>query len=598
MDHVARRLLEARLADVMAGLLLHHDTTNIRCEVLVGSAAAHLAVEVVIGVGEKAGAEAAVGGNANAAAMAAEGMRDGCDNADLADSVAESVAFGGLAEGVGGEFDEACGCGAGGTPGVEACKDLVQGDYGFGCPGFIFFQWHELDEADDDALAAGELGEGFDLRVVEAAEEDAVDLDRTEAGGLGGANAGEDALVAAGDAGDEGEGVGVDCIHADGDAGETCAGERCGERFEQMAVGGEGDVERAAGVVCGGGGAAGVEGGAELGELGDHVDQAGAEEGFAAGEADFFDAERDHEADHADVVGDGEFGVVRALIAGAAVDALVVAAVGDGDAEIGDSAVEGVAEAGLRCFARVLGRVRCEGDLRGGLRVERRWMQGSDMASPSGLDDFRAACGAVVSGLSTGRRVDFSIVRFTSPQRCALRVCEPISIRQTSKAYVRTHSALAQPMSTFLLHIERWMGEQAAPLFLVGFALLMGLAFLYLSAQSRQAGLVRDRSGRSEETFAEYLAAYGFDPGIARATYRYLQRVHGVAFPILPKDDLDRELGLDDDEVKQALRDLLDEVGREYLPGLIDAPVVKVVDLVRYVQASPRRAETVRRRSA
>jgi hypothetical protein len=153
-------------------------------------------------------------------------------------------------------------------------------------------------------------------------------------------------------------------------------------------------------------------------------------------------------------------------------------------------------------------------------------------------------------------------------------------------------------MSPFLIDLERWMGEQAVPLFFFGFALLMGLALLYLSAQSRQAALVRDRSGRNEETFAEYLAGYGFDPEIARATYRYLQQVHGVAFPILPKDDLDRDLGLDDDEVRQALRALLEEAGRDYLPGLIDAPVVKVVDLVRYVQASPRGVERVRRRSA
>jgi len=153
-------------------------------------------------------------------------------------------------------------------------------------------------------------------------------------------------------------------------------------------------------------------------------------------------------------------------------------------------------------------------------------------------------------------------------------------------------------MSNFFIDLGRWMGEQAMPLFFLGFALLMGLALLYISAQSRQAALVRDRSGRSEETFTEYLAAYGFDPEIARATYRYLQQVHGIAFPILPKDDLDRDLGLNDDEVRQALRDLLNEAGRAYLPGLIDAPVVKVVDLVRYVQASPRRVETVRRRSA
>ncbi len=152
-------------------------------------------------------------------------------------------------------------------------------------------------------------------------------------------------------------------------------------------------------------------------------------------------------------------------------------------------------------------------------------------------------------------------------------------------------------MSTVFI-LERWLGEQVVPLMFIGFAVLMGFALLYFSAQSRRAALVRDRSGKTEETFAEYLAAYGFDPELARATYRYLQDVQQVTFPIVPKDDLDRDLGLDDHDVKQAVRDLLHETGREYLPGLLDSPLVTVVDLVRYIQASPRRVETVRRRTA
>lgn len=152
-------------------------------------------------------------------------------------------------------------------------------------------------------------------------------------------------------------------------------------------------------------------------------------------------------------------------------------------------------------------------------------------------------------------------------------------------------------MST-LSTLERWLGEQIVPVFFIGFALLMGLAIVYFSAQSRRAALVRDRSGRTEETFAEYLAAYGFDVEIARMTYRYLQDVQRVAFPIDPRDDLDRDLGLDGDEVKRTVRDLLDESGREYLPGLLESPLVTVVDLVRYIQASPRRMETPRRRTA
>lgn len=143
--------------------------------------------------------------------------------------------------------------------------------------------------------------------------------------------------------------------------------------------------------------------------------------------------------------------------------------------------------------------------------------------------------------------------------------------------------------------IQQWLGEQIVPVFLIAFAILMGFGMVYLSAMNRRNALARTRAGRTEETFAAYLARYGFDEGIAKSTYRYLQEKHRVSFPIEPMDDLDRDLGLDGDDVKTTLRDLLDENGREYLPGLMDSPLVRVVDLVRYIQASPRRLAVVRR---
>jgi hypothetical protein len=146
--------------------------------------------------------------------------------------------------------------------------------------------------------------------------------------------------------------------------------------------------------------------------------------------------------------------------------------------------------------------------------------------------------------------------------------------------------------------VQQWLGDQIVPVFFIGFAILMGIAMVYLSAQSRRSSLTRDRSGITAETFAESLAAYGFDPEIARRTYMYLQQVQRVAFPIDPRDDLDRDLGMDGDDVKRTVRELLDETGREYLPGLLDSPLVTVVDLVRYIQASPRRETRPGRRIA
>jgi len=146
--------------------------------------------------------------------------------------------------------------------------------------------------------------------------------------------------------------------------------------------------------------------------------------------------------------------------------------------------------------------------------------------------------------------------------------------------------------------IQQWLGEQIVPVFLIGFALLMGLVLVYLSALSRRNAMARSRAGRTEDTFAEYLGRYGFDEAIVRSTYRYLQEKQRISFPIEPTDDLDRDLGLDSDDVKTTLRDLLDQNGREYLPGAMDSPLVRVVDLVRYIQASPRRLVVPKRRLA
>jgi hypothetical protein len=146
--------------------------------------------------------------------------------------------------------------------------------------------------------------------------------------------------------------------------------------------------------------------------------------------------------------------------------------------------------------------------------------------------------------------------------------------------------------------VQQWLGDQIVPVFFIGFAILMGIALVYLSAQSRRSSLARDRSGITADTFAEALAAYGFDPEIARRTYLYLQQVQRIAFPIDPRDDLDRDLGMDTEDVKRTVRELLDETGREYLPGLLDSPLVTVVDMVRYIQASPRREVKLGRRIA
>jgi hypothetical protein len=145
------------------------------------------------------------------------------------------------------------------------------------------------------------------------------------------------------------------------------------------------------------------------------------------------------------------------------------------------------------------------------------------------------------------------------------------------------------------VNLEQWLVQQIVPVFFIGFALLAGLALVYFSAQSRKAARRRDRAGQDEETFAAQFAAHGFDPEIARATYRYLEGRTQAGFPILPGDDLDRDLGLDADDVQDAVRTLTAQAGREYLPGLVTEPIASVAQLVRAVQAQPRKVRTMRR---
>ena len=90
------------------------------------------------------------------------------------------------------------------------------------------------------------MREALHLVVVEAAQQHAVDFERGEAGGARGANAAQHGVEAARDAGDALEGGRVYGVHAHRDAVESRGFERSGQRVEQMAVGGEGKIERLA----------------------------------------------------------------------------------------------------------------------------------------------------------------------------------------------------------------------------------------------------------------------------------------------------------------------------------------------------------------
>ncbi len=81
-----------------------------------------------------------------------------------------------------------------------------------------FFERHELDEADDDVFFASKSGKALDFVVVESAQQDAVDFERSQPGVASGANTAQHLVKAARNARDALEGGGVDGVHADGDA--------------------------------------------------------------------------------------------------------------------------------------------------------------------------------------------------------------------------------------------------------------------------------------------------------------------------------------------------------------------------------------------
>jgi hypothetical protein len=138
-----------------------------------------------------------------------------------------------------------------------------------------------------------------------------------------------------------------------------------------------------------------------------------------------------------------------------------------------------------------------------------------------------------------------------------------------------------------------WLKEQAWPLGILFALVVAAFAILKISAVRRHRVLSRQREGITEQTFVEHLAQFNFDPVITGATYRYLQEVQRIRFPILPSDNLDEDLGLDSEDLDQTLRELLRSLHREGKAGLRHEPILTVEDLVRYLQASPRVKSTV-----
>src|SRR5579863_4812199 len=91
VHHGPRRRHKIRLADVMTLFFSENHTANELRQFFIRCPALHLRVQIVVPDREQAGANLAIGGDADAAAVAAERMRDRSDDPNLANAVIEAV---------------------------------------------------------------------------------------------------------------------------------------------------------------------------------------------------------------------------------------------------------------------------------------------------------------------------------------------------------------------------------------------------------------------------------------------------------------------------------------------------------------------------
>src|SRR5216683_846523 len=209
--------------------------------------------------------------------------------------------------------------------GMDALVDVRGGHDKAARPVAVGIERHKFDKAHDDAGFAGVQSKGFYFVVVQAADQDGVHLGGRQARFLGDIDTVHHGGKGLG-SGDAFEFGGIERIEADIDAAETGGQEPVAPFGKQVAVGGHGEVLDAEGM-----------------EARDVVLDAFADERLAAGDADFTDAQAEKNPSKTVELGPGENFVVFAVVfrvSGAAVNAAEIAAVRDGDAQVGDLAAE------------------------------------------------------------------------------------------------------------------------------------------------------------------------------------------------------------------------------------------------------------------
>jgi hypothetical protein len=157
---------------VVLELLAPHRVADDLRELVVEGAGAQRGAQIGLVHREQAGPQHALGGDADAVAVAAERLRDGGDEADLALAVGEAPAAGGRVLLALERLER--------VSRVDQRPDLLIRQHAVAIPLLVGVERHELDEAHLVRLRARELGEAHDLGLGEVAQRDDVDLDRAQ----------------------------------------------------------------------------------------------------------------------------------------------------------------------------------------------------------------------------------------------------------------------------------------------------------------------------------------------------------------------------------------------------------------------------------
>src|SRR3982074_2917493 len=163
MHHGSRSGHESRLPDMVPLFFLYDDFLDELSELFIRSAASHQFVQIMLPNREQAGAQLAIGGDADAAAVATERMRHRGNDSNLAHAIGEAIAPSGFATLVRNLLQR--------HKLRHARKNLVQRDHNLRSPNPIFFERHKLDEAHYHLLFTGKLSEVCDLIFIEPAKQ-------------------------------------------------------------------------------------------------------------------------------------------------------------------------------------------------------------------------------------------------------------------------------------------------------------------------------------------------------------------------------------------------------------------------------------------